>query len=187
MDNNKNLPMIREETIWIKIKNFFRKLFKNNKQEINNENIEKNIQQNIKNENNSVNITNNNIQGIKTERNTELGNNNQIAENNNLNEINNLADKNAIKDVNQMVSAKTAEQVVDKNNERNQFLESIKVDVNKNNTIEKKNEDMLDKITANPQMLENLPIEKLNLIENYYIESIKKYEGKISELKPANQ
>jgi hypothetical protein len=71
----------------------------------------------------------------------------------------------------------------DENNKKMQFEEIIRVETNNNYITEIKREEFLDKLEKNPKLLYSLPIEKLEKLENYYEESIKKLEGKLAKMK----
>lgn len=49
-----------------------------------------------------------------------------------------------------------------------------------------KREEFLDKLESNPKLLYDLPIEKLEKLENYYVELIKKQEEKLARIKKAS-
>ena len=70
-----------------------------------------------------------------------------------------------------------------KDNIKNQFQESIKVETNNDYINEIKREEFLNKIENNPQLLYDLPIEKLKKLETYYEEYIKKQEEQLAKLK----
>lgn len=72
-----------------------------------------------------------------------------------------------------------------KNEEKQRsFDESIKVDVKPTRYVDdKKVEDFLDKFERNPELLYDLPVEKLERLEKVYNESIKKKEMKLAKLK----
>lgn len=74
-------------------------------------------------------------------------------------------------------------QTIDK---KNQFKESIKVEIK--NEVEKdiQKEEFLDKIGDNPQLLYDLPIEKLEILEKEFSESLNKHEEKLAKLKKAS-
>ena len=76
---------------------------------------------------------------------------------------------------------------IEKNDIRkNQFQESIKVGTNNDYIKEIKREEFLDNLESNPKLLYDLPIEKLEKLENYYEESIKKQEEKLAKIKKAS-
>lgn len=78
-------------------------------------------------------------------------------------------------------------------NRKRQFEESIRVETNndyinemkREKFLDKKREEFLDKLESNPKLLYELPIEKLEKLENYYGESIKKQEEKLAKIKKA--
>ena len=67
-----------------------------------------------------------------------------------------------------------------------QFEESIRVETNNDYINEMKREEFLDKLESNPKLLYDLPVEKLEKLESYYGESIKKQEEKLAKLKKAS-
>lgn len=71
-------------------------------------------------------------------------------------------------------------------NRKRQFEESIRVETNNDYINEMKREEFLDKLESNPKLLYDLPIEKLEKLENYYGESIKKQEEKLARIKKAS-
>lgn len=71
-------------------------------------------------------------------------------------------------------------------NRKKQFEESIRVETNNDYINEMKREEFLDKLESNPKLLYDLPIEKLEKLENYYGESIKKQEEKLARIKKAS-
>lgn len=71
-------------------------------------------------------------------------------------------------------------------NRKRQFEESIRVETNNDYINEMKREEFLDKLESNPKLLYDLPIEKLEKLENYYGESIKKQEEKLAKIKKAS-
>lgn len=71
-------------------------------------------------------------------------------------------------------------------NRKRQFEESIRVETNNDYINEMKREEFLDKLESNPKLLYDLPIEKLEKLENYYGELIKKQEEKLARIKKAS-
>jgi hypothetical protein len=71
-------------------------------------------------------------------------------------------------------------------NRKKKFEENIKVETNNDYINEMKREEFLDKLESNPKLLYDLPIEKLEKLESYYGESIKKQEEKLAKLKKAS-
>lgn len=71
-------------------------------------------------------------------------------------------------------------------NRKRQFEESIRVETNNDYINEMKREEFLDKLESNPKLLYDLPIEKLEKLENYYVELIKKQEEKLARIKKAS-
>lgn len=71
-------------------------------------------------------------------------------------------------------------------NRKRQFEESIRVEANNDYINEMKREEFLDKLESNPKLLYDLPVEKLEKLESYYGESIKKQEEKLAKLKKAS-
>lgn len=71
-------------------------------------------------------------------------------------------------------------------NRKKQFEESIRGETNNDYINEMKREEFLDKLESNPKLLYDLPIEKLEKLENYYGESIKKQEEKLARIKKAS-
>lgn len=71
-------------------------------------------------------------------------------------------------------------------NRKKQFEESIRVETNNDYINEMKREEFLDKLESNPKLLYDLPIEKLEKLENYYGESIKKQEERLAKIKKAS-
>lgn len=71
-------------------------------------------------------------------------------------------------------------------NRKRQFEESIRVETNNDYINEMKREEFLDKLESNSKLLYDLPIEKLEKLENYYGESIKKQEEKLARIKKAS-
>ncbi len=71
-------------------------------------------------------------------------------------------------------------------NRKNQFKESLKIEVKNDYINEMKKEEFLDKLESNPKLLYDLPIEKLDQLEKYYGESIKKQEEKLAKIKKAS-
>ena len=70
-------------------------------------------------------------------------------------------------------------------NTKKQFEKSLKVETTNDYINEIKKEEFLDKLESNPKLLYDLPIEKLEKLENYYEESIKKQEMKLAKMKKA--
>jgi len=68
-------------------------------------------------------------------------------------------------------------------NRKTQFEESIRAETNNDYINEMKREEFLDKLESNPKLLYDLPIGKLEKLENYYGESIKKQEEKLAKIK----
>lgn len=66
------------------------------------------------------------------------------------------------------------------------FKESVKVEVKNDYSTEMKREKFLDDLERNPKLLYELPIEKLEKLEDYYNESIKKQEAKLAKIKKAS-
>ena len=71
-------------------------------------------------------------------------------------------------------------------NRKRQFEESIRVETNNDYINEMKREEFLDKLESDPKLLYDLPIEKLEKLERYYAESIKKQEEKLAKIKKAS-
>ena len=84
---------------------------------------------------------------------------------------------------NQIITNDEEKELIDKKKEK--FHESIKAEVKINYIHELKREEILDAIEVNQDLLYDLPIEKLEKIEQYYIESISKYEERLRKLKKA--
>ena len=78
------------------------------------------------------------------------------------------------------------ETVIESEDRKDKFQESIKVEVKNDYVNEVKREEFLDELESNPQLLYDLPIEKLEKLENYYEESIKKQEIKLAKMKKAS-
>jgi len=116
---NSNLPVKQDNSLFRRIKNFFRKIFFKEK-------IEENSEEKI---------------GIKTEK---------------------------------------------ENTRKKQFGESIRFEVDNDYINEMKREEFLDKLECNPELLYDLPVEKLEKLESYYEESIKKQEEKLAKIKKAS-
>ena len=70
-------------------------------------------------------------------------------------------------------------------NRKKQFQESISAETTNDYINEIKKEEFLDKLESNPKLLYDLPIEKLEKLENYYKESIKKQKMKLAKMKKA--
>lgn len=66
------------------------------------------------------------------------------------------------------------------------FQESIKVEVKNDYVTEMKREEFLDNLEKNPKLLYEVSVEKLEKLENYYNESIKKQEEKLAKIKKAS-
>ena len=79
-----------------------------------------------------------------------------------------------------------AEQTTIKKENNTAFQESIKVEVKNDYVTEMKREEFLDDLEKNPKLLYELPIEKLEKLEDYYNESIKKQEAKLAKIKKAS-
>ena len=75
---------------------------------------------------------------------------------------------------------------LDKKNDRVQFEESIRSETNTDYINELKREELLDKLDSNPELIYNIPIEKIGNIVNYYKESIKKLEEKLVKIKQSS-
>ena len=69
---------------------------------------------------------------------------------------------------------------------KKQFEESIRAETSNDYINEMKREEFLDELESNPKLLYDLPIEKLEKLENYYGESIKKQEEKLARIKKAS-
>lgn len=80
------------------------------------------------------------------------------------------------------------EQTQIKKENNTEFQESlkIKVEVKNDYLTEMKREEFLDDLEKNPKLLYELPIEKLEKLEDYYNESIKKQEAKLAKIKKAS-
>lgn len=72
------------------------------------------------------------------------------------------------------------------NNVKDRFKESIKVEVKNDYINEMKREEFLDNIESNPKLLYDLPVDKLEKIEDYYKTSIKNHEEKLARIKKAS-
>ena len=70
--------------------------------------------------------------------------------------------------------------------DNNIFKEEIKCEVKNEFLKEKEREEFAEKITKNPNLLYELPVEKLVLLNKYYDELIFKEEQKLAKLKKAN-
>ena len=68
-------------------------------------------------------------------------------------------------------------------NRKRQFEESIRVETTNDYINEMKREEFLDKLESNPKLLYDLPVEKLEKLEDYYKTSLDKYEEKLSKLR----
>lgn len=79
-----------------------------------------------------------------------------------------------------------SEQAQIKKESNTAFQESIKADVKNDYLTEMKREEFLDELEKNPKLLYELPIEKLEKLEYYYSESIKKQEAKLAKIKKAS-
>ena len=66
------------------------------------------------------------------------------------------------------------------------FENSLKVEVNNRYLIELKIEEFLKQLEKNPELFLKLPIEKLKVIENYYMEQLKKEEEKLKRINKEN-
>lgn len=73
-----------------------------------------------------------------------------------------------------------------KKQDNTDFQESIKVEVKNDYITEMKREEFLDNLEKNPKLLYELSVEKLEKLENYYSESIKKQEEKLAKIKKAS-
>lgn len=90
------------------------------------------------------------------------------------------------KPVENSVDSMIAEQTQIKKENNTAFQESVKVEVKNNYLTEMKREEFLDDLEKNPKLLYELPIEKLEKLEDYYNESIKKQEAKLAKIKKAS-
>lgn len=77
-------------------------------------------------------------------------------------------------------------QIEKKDTRKDEFQESIRFETKNDYVNELKREEFLDKLESNPKLLYDLPIEKLEKLENYYGESIKKQEEKLAKIKKAS-
>ena len=87
------------------------------------------------------------------------------------------------KPVEKSVDNVIAEQTLIKKENNTAFQESIKVEVKNDYLTEMKREKFLDDLEKNPKLLCELPIEKLEKLEDYYKISIKKQEEKLARIK----
>lgn len=87
------------------------------------------------------------------------------------------------KPVEKSVDNVIAEQTLIKKENNTAFQESIKVEVKNDYLTEMKREKFLDDLEKNPKLLYELPIEKLEKLEDYYKISIKKQEEKLARIK----
>lgn len=71
-------------------------------------------------------------------------------------------------------------------NRKKQFEDSIRIETSNEYINEMKREEFLDKLESNPELLYDLPVEKLEKLESYYGESIKKQEEKLARIKKAS-
>lgn len=71
---------------------------------------------------------------------------------------------------------------VDTQAQKDTFNEKIKSEVSNETLKEVEREKFLEKIEANPKLLEQLPLEKLKVLESYYDELIEREEKKNLEL-----
>lgn len=71
-------------------------------------------------------------------------------------------------------------------NRKNQFQESMRFETKNDYINGMKKEEFLDKLESNPKLLYDLSIEKLEKIEKYYEESIKRQEEKLVKIKKAS-
>lgn len=79
------------------------------------------------------------------------------------------------------------EETTSKENEnKDKFQENIKIEVKNDYINDIKREEFLDNIENNPELLYDLPIEKLEKLENYYKTSIKNFEEKLAKIKKAS-
>lgn len=71
-------------------------------------------------------------------------------------------------------------------NRKNQFQESMRFETKNDYINEMKREEFLDKLESNPKLLYDLSIEKLEKLEKYYGESIKRQEEKLVKIRKAS-
>lgn len=76
--------------------------------------------------------------------------------------------------------------IQNEDNRKKQFEESIRVETNNDYINEIKREEFLDKLESNPELLYSFPVDKLEKLESYYGESIKKQEEKLAKIKKAS-
>ena len=87
------------------------------------------------------------------------------------------------KSIKKEISIEEQSSIKSEPNRKKQFEESIRVETTNDYINEIKKEEFLDKLESNPKLLYDLPIEKLERIENYYEDSIKKQEMKLAKMK----
>ena len=63
------------------------------------------------------------------------------------------------------------------------FENYLKVEIKSDYENDKKREEFVKNLEKNPKLFYELPIEKLQKLEEYYKESIKKYEEKLAKIK----
>lgn len=67
------------------------------------------------------------------------------------------------------------------------FKESLRVEVSNNHIKEKERKEFLNKLEKNPELLYALSVEKLERLEKYYEEILKKQEEKLMKMRKAGQ
>ena len=69
-----------------------------------------------------------------------------------------------------------------KDNSKEEFENSIKVEIKNDYINDMKREEILNYLEKNPKLFYDLPIEKLEKLENYYKDSIRKLEEKLARI-----
>lgn len=67
-----------------------------------------------------------------------------------------------------------------------EFEKSLRVNVDNSYLAEIQREKFLKKLEENPKLFYKLPIEKLKVIEKYYVELVKKEEEKLKRINKEN-
>lgn len=67
-----------------------------------------------------------------------------------------------------------------------EFEKSLRVNVDNSYLAEIQREKFLKKLEENPKLFFKLPIEKLKVIEKYYVELVKKEEEKLKRINKEN-
>ena len=75
---------------------------------------------------------------------------------------------------------------IEKNQAKEDFENSLKVEIKNDFVNDEKREKFIDRLEKNPELFYELPIEKLEKLEDYYKKSIKEYEEKLERIKKAS-